>query len=351
MYQDSEEFNQLVQIYTQGEVEEPIGLYLGAGINLPAGDNKTYFDTYTWEGLLRAIYQRNMIQYSRSFEKLKSRYQKDWPKLAEALIRNMGVEKLVHELDLIFYHCLPREDEDGRLSKRMLDQAPTLHAAICFTAAIHEQTENSWTFKRNHKIHTIITPNYDFFFGAGWTRYQTFDNYWKVNTPFRSEDSDDPTPRQRTINYIHGYLPYRLSYRKELVLTKSSYDNAYKTGGFARRILEEAIARCHLIFIGTSFDDQHVNSILSDAMKNRASKSHFSIEKSPNAENIRDRRKMGINVIPVNDFSEISCLLEELYSKGLDSSNCEKFGLSNQEYWKRLWLGPEKQPAASLPAR
>ena len=336
MFRNIDGFKQLVDIYVAADADHPIGLYLGAGINLPTGKAiKPFFDTYSWLELLHAIYNRNISQYDISFERLKRKYSNNWPGLAEALVGEMSVEKLIDEIDLLFYHGLPREDKYGRLSKRMLDQAPTLHAAICFTARIKEK----WTFEPNPKIQTVITPNYDFFFGAGWTRYQTFSNHWKVMTPF-SEDEPDPT--QRPINYIHGYIPYKLNRKKEIVLSREGYKNAYRKNGFARKVLEEAVQQCNLIFIGSSFGDEPVNQILEQAKKKGNGKQHFVIDKSPNPEKLVMFERMGITPIIVDDYTEIATVLEELYYAGLEKNGWEKFGLKNAAYWERLKTGPEK---------
>lgn len=341
MFQDTDGFQELISIYARDKSANSIGLYLGAGVNLPTRQVKEpYYDTYSWGDLLRAVYNRNMIQYRESFEKLKNRYRDDWPGLAEALVGKMSVEKLVDEIDLLFYHCLPRGDKYGRLSKRMLDQAPTLHAAICFTARIKNNIEDKWTFERNPKICTVITPNYDFFFGAGWTRYQTFSDHWKVMTPFSEEK---PKPTQRIISYIHGYIPYRLSYRKELVLTRESYENAYnKKDGFARKAFEKAVGKYNLIFIGTSFSDPPINQILKGAKKKKRRTRHFVIERSPDPDKLALFEELGIIPIIVDDYAEIAAVLEKLYCAGLEQSGWERFGLTNVAYWERLKVGPEK---------
>lgn len=336
MFKTTDEFKQLVDIYTVADADHPIGLYLGAGINLPTEKViKPFFDTYSWLELLRAIYNRNMFQYNISFERLKRKYSNNWPGLAEALVGEMSVEKLVDEIDLLFYHGLPRKDKYGRLSKRMLDQAPTLHAAICFTTRIKEK----WTFEPNPKIRTIITPNYDFFFGAGWTRYQTFPDHWKVMTPF---SQGDPNSTQRTINYIHGYVPYKLNRKKEIVLTGESYKSAYKKGGFARRVFEQAVQECNMLFLGTSFGDKPVNQILERAKNQGNGKQHFVIDKFPNPEKLAMFEKMGVTPIIVDDYAEIATVLKELYYAGIEKSGWEKFGLANDAYWSRLKAGPEK---------
>ena len=336
MFRNNDGFKQLVEIYTADSTDHPIGLYLGAGINLPTSDvTSPHFDTYSWLGLLRAIYNRNMTQSNISLERLKRKFSNNWPRLAKAVVGGMSVEKLVDEIDLLFYHGLPRKDTYGRLSKRMLDQAPTLHAAICFTARIKEK----WTFEPNPKLRTVITPNYDFFFGAGWTRYQTFHEHWKLMTPF---SQGEPAPMQRTINYIHGYLPYKLDCRKELVLTHESYKSAYSKNGFARKVLEGAARECHLIFIGTSFGDGPVNRILRTAKKENGRKQHFVIDKLPPPEKLVWFEELGITPIIVEDFADIAVMLEELYFAGLEKNGWKKFGLTNAAYWERLKGGPEK---------
>ena len=336
MFQDTDGFKQLVDTYSAASADRSIGLYLGAGVNLPTRDVvKQNFDTYSWLELLRAIYNRHMTQDSISFEMLKNKYLQNWPEMAEALVGGMSVEKLVDEIDLLLYHSLPRKDQYGRLSKRMLDQAPTLQAAICFTARIKKK----WTFEPNPKIQTVITPNYDFFFGAGWTRYQTFHEHWKVMTPFSQEN---PDKGQRTINYIHGYLPYKLNRKKDLVLTRESYKSAYRKDGFARRVLENTIQECHLIFIGTSFGDRPVIEILANAKKKCIGKQHFVIDISPDPEKLALYRELGITPVLVDKFADVAIVLKELYLAGIEKSSWEKFGLTGADYWDRLKLGPEK---------
>lgn len=208
---DTAAFLQLKRAYKRAEPDS-FGLYLGAGVNLLPPEwedtHKKRYETYTWKQLLKALYEKNRERLTESFADLWDRYRDDWPGLASELVGPLGVEALVDQIDDIIHDDIPRKDSYGRLSKRLLDQAPTLRAAICFSARIRERTKTSWTFERNSKIGTVVTFNYDFFFGAGWTRYQAFKKHWKVQTPF---SEDEPDPEQRTINYIHGYVPYRFS--------------------------------------------------------------------------------------------------------------------------------------------
>jgi hypothetical protein len=158
-------------------------------------------------------------------------------------------------------------------------------------------------------------------------------------TPF---SEGEPGPTQRAINYIHGYIPYKLNRREELVLTRESYKSAYRKNGFARKVLENAVQECNLIFIGTSFGDKPVNQILKDAKKKSHRKQHFVIEKSPDNEKLASFEELGVIPIIVEDFAEIATVLEALYYAGLEKSGWEKFGLSNADYWERLKVGPEK---------
>ncbi len=256
--------------------------------------------------------------------------------MAEALVGSLDVRKLVEQIDKIVHNDIPRGDKDGRLSKRFLQQAPTLHAAICFSAQIRERTQTSWAFERNPKIGIVITPSYDFFFGAGWTGYQGFKRQWKVQTPFSQEE---PNQRQRTINYIHGYIPYRFSKKKDLVLTRASYNGAYAPKGFARRTLDEAVGKYSLIFIGTSFSDPPLCEMLQQ-WQIRTEGRHFAVVKPVMVELVK---KLGVCPIEVSDYEQIEQVLENVYCDALDIETCRRVGFEDrQAYWERLKLGPVK---------
>lgn len=338
MSDDFEGREQLENAY-QRAAPDSFGLYLGAGVNLhPEGKDtpKKHFNTYCWRQLLEALYKKNKERLTDSFADLWDRYKNDWLGLASELVGPLGVETFVEQMDDIIHDDIPRKDSYGRLSKRLLDQAPTLRAAICFSAKIRQRTETSWTFERNPKIGTVITFNYDFFFGAGWTRYQAFDKYWKVQTPF---SEGKPDPEQRTINYIHGYVPYKFSKKKDLVLTQASYDDAYAPDGFASRTLREAINGYNLIFLGTSLSDKPLCKMLK---KYRGKRQHFAIVKS-DTEAVERVNQLGICPVVVRSYSEIAVVLEEIYCAALDTAECQRVGLANPKfYWKRLGAGPVK---------
>jgi len=322
----------------QRAAPDSLGLFLGAGVNLhPEGKQAPQrFKTYCWPQLLAALYEKNKGRLAEPFADLWDRYQDDWLGLASALVGPLGVEAFVEQMDTIIHDDIPRKDKYGRLSKRLLDQAPTLRAALCFSAQIRHQTETSWTFERHPKIGMVITSNYDFFFGAGWTRYQAFKEYWKVQTPFSEEE---PGAEQRTINYIHGYVPYKFSKKKDLVLTRESYEAAYAPGGFAARMLQEAITRYSLIFLGVSFTDEPLRHMLE---KYRGQRQHFAIVKL-GSEAAERAQQLGICAVGVGSYSHIATLLEETYCAALDTAECQRVGLAGPKaYWERLMAGPVK---------
>jgi hypothetical protein len=224
-----------------------------------------------------------------------------------------------------------------------LDQAPTLHAVICFATEIKDRTKTSWTFKPNKKIKTVITPNYDFFFGAGLTRYQAFKKYWKVQTPFSQHDTNS---QKVTIDYIHGYIPYKLERKEELVLAAEMYKKHYASNGFARLTTIKAITNYDLIFVGTSFTDEPLCNLLEEFKEKRR---HFAIVKAGTT--AADKaRQLSLCTIEVDNFSQIASVLKEIYCSALEPQTCKNAGFDNtEEYWQRLEKGPVKSGTKILP--
>jgi hypothetical protein len=276
VFEQSEGYARLREVYQTAE-DNSFGLFLGAGVNLPAGRIKTHYTAYTWIELLEALYIRNRGCFADSFAALRAQHGNDWPRLAQTLIQEISdvrgldekrtVKHLIEQLDQIIYSDIPRGDTYRRLAKSFLDQAPTLHAAICFSARILSRNRKSWTFGRNCKIGAVLTINYDFFFGAGWTRYQTFDEHWKVQTPFSQRALIE---KQKPIYYIHGYLPYEPGKPRKIVLRQAEYDEFYGAGKFTRVTLERAAQEYNLIFLGTLFADKEIGDILRGAQNTTA---------------------------------------------------------------------------------
>jgi len=312
-------------------VPDSFALFLGAGVNKPAGDVPVTYDTYTWPELLDEIYKENYRQYDKSFDQLCAEYEDNWPRLAEVLVGSMDEEIIVSQLDKIIYRCLPRGDTDSRLSKKMLDQAPSLQAAICFSTQIKERKTKSWTFKRNPRIGAVVTTNYDFFFGAGWTRYQAFKKQWKVHTP----SSTKQPPDHGVIYHLHGYIPYNLKDKRELVLTDTSYRKYYEPGEFALQKLEEVLRKYRLIFLGFSFQDRLVCDLLRETdTRNK----HFAFIEAENAPLVSE---LGICPVIFDDYAEIAKMLEDVYCGTISQGTLRDYGFHEaHEYWDRLKKGP-----------
>ncbi|HVO69365.1 MAG TPA: SIR2 family protein [Aggregatilineaceae bacterium] len=325
----------LKRVYHQDTPDNSFGLYLGAGVNLPTESiHEPTYRTYGWEGLIKALYEKNMDRLTVSFSELWNKYRRDWPCLSREVCGSLPVERFVDQLDEIIYDAMPRGDKYARLSKKLLHQAPTLHAALCFSTKIRQRTPKSWTFERNAKIATVITPNYDYFFGAGWTRYEAFADQWKVTT-FLSDRALACVPG--TINYIHGYLPYSRSQKQEIVLTDVAYKAAYNRG-FAQRALHKGLNEYTLIFLGTSFTDVPLCKML---RKVKGQRQHFAVVTGDMAQRCED---LGVVPVIVPSFEDIATVLEEVYCAALDPVECQRVGLPGPHaYWERLWQGKDRQ--------
>ncbi|KPL24632.1 MAG: hypothetical protein AMJ75_03250 [Phycisphaerae bacterium SM1_79] len=336
------------------------GLYLGAGVNLLPPESKNrhrkYFEVHTWRGLLKALYEANEHHPKTTFEQLVNEHQpdNDWPGLAQDVCNKMTDDEIAEALDRIIYTCIPRSNQDAQLSKRFLDQAPTLHAAICFSTRIKRRTQSGkWTFQRNPKLGIVITPNYDFFFGAGWTCYQAFSFQWCHRTPYRLRTPKYPD-KQGLLNYIHGYLPYRKTRKEKIVLTKKSYKDAYvslgarghrwttyeqacKEGKFADYTLWKGINEHQMIFIGTSFIDKPLCEMLD---RYREKQKHFAIVKASDHDLINHVRQLGVYPVMVKKHSQVKDLLQQVYCVALRDKDWNEADLDGpKHYWQRLWLG------------
>lgn len=331
MFRDTDEFKQLIETYSADAADNSYGFFLGAGVNKPAGDVPVTYDTYTWPELLEELYKENYRGYDKLFDQMYVEHGDDWPGLAEALVGSLDEEIIVSQLDKIIYRCLPRGDTDSRLSKKMLDQAPSLQAAICFSTQIKERKPKSWTFKRNPRIGAVVTTNYDFFFGAGWTRYQAFKRQWKVHTA----TSENPLPEHGVIYHLHGYIPYNLKDKRELVLTTTSYRKYYASGKFARQKLEEVLKKYRLIFLGFSFQDPLVCDLLRQTETHNR---HFAFIEVENAQLVSD---LGICPVIFDEYADIPKMLEALYCETLSQETLHGYGFREpHEYWDRLKKGP-----------
>ena len=322
---------QLIDVYCSAQPDS-MALFLGAGVNLPVEEQAWRYPTYTWTELLRALYEHHAQRFDQPFADLLAQHGGNWPALAETLVGVIGAAELAATMDAVLYNDIPRGDQYGRLSKRLLRQAPSLHAAICFSAQIRSRTHSSWTFGRNPRVGMIMTTNYDFFFGAGWTRYQAFKEHWKVQTPFSTSQINN---NQRLIVYLHGYLPYTPGQKRPIVLRQTEYDSFYAPGGFADQMLARAISQYHLIFVGLSFTDPPLRELL---LNTRDRPQHFAIAK----ENLAgDVERLGVTPVVVEHYADVARVLREVYISVLNSDTCRSVEINEPiDYWQRLKIGP-----------
>lgn len=338
------EFNgklqQLIDRYLQAE-DESFALFLGAGVNLPCGDVRVRYKTYTWGPLLRALFEQNQRRLKLTFTELSEQHKNNWIPIADYLFEHLGEDELIEKIDQLFYSNIPRGDTlYRRLSKKFWDQAPTLQASVAFCSEIKPmtETETSWRFKRNRKVGKVVTTNYDYFFGAGWTRYEGFPEQWKVRTPFSSYSLKEG---QAPIEYIHGYLPYirkkdKKSETKGLVLSQGSYDKYYQEGKFAEKSLRDAISNYSLIFIGISLTDPPLIKMLKE-IPHQERPPHFAIVPEGDVDNASE---LGVNLVEFTKYTQIKDYLETVYCSGITPEVCEHYGFETPEqYWSRLLLG------------
>ncbi|MBI5032480.1 MAG: SIR2 family protein [Chloroflexi bacterium] len=335
MIQETEGLIRLRQAYQDCKPDQ-FGLFLGAGINLPCGNVRSLFSTYTWTELLQELYALNRNHQTQSFNALRQKHGNDWLRFAEDIVGNLPTAQWVAQLDEIFYGGIPRSDKNyKRLSQEFLGQAPTLQAALCFSAEIRERKSNSCTFRRNSKVGIVMTTNYDFFFGAGWTRYQSFDSHWKVHTP----TSDPPRKHQRPIVYLHGYLPYQKRKKQALVLRHTEYENAYRPEGFAAQQLHQAVSRYMLLFVGVSFADPPLRQALTGTW-HRGAPRHFAIVPRNLA---ADVETLGVCAVPIDDYAEVAEVLKDVYVRALKPKENKKHAFQDRaQYWEQLALGPKR---------
>jgi hypothetical protein len=334
---------QLIDRYLQAN-DGSIALFLGAGVNLPCGDVRVRYKTYTWGPLLRALFEKNQHRLVLTFRDLSEQHKNNWIAVADYLYEHLGKDELIEQIDQLFYSTIPRRDTlYRRLSKKFWDQAPTLQAVVGFCTELKPmtETETSWRFKRNRKIGKVISTNYDYFFGAGWTRYEGFPEQWKVRTPFSSYDLKEG---QAPIDYIHGYLPYirerdKKSETKGLVLSQGSYDEYYQDGEFAANELHDAVSNYSLIFVGMSLSDPPLVKMLTEIPYEQRPP-HFALVKRGQVKNALD---LGINLIEFDDYTHIKEILKTVYCSGITSEICEHYGFDHPEqYWDRLLKGKSK---------
>jgi hypothetical protein len=137
------------------------------------------------------------------------------------------------------------------------------------------------------------------------------------------------------IYHLHGYLPYEAGKKKEIVLSKTSYENFYRPGEFAYDSLTWALEHYNMIFVGFSFQDEKVCELLAGTSNNRQRFAFMPRGKTTVAKNL------GLQPVVFDRYADIPGMLETIYCSALKQDELSKFGFSDPcQYWERLKKGP-----------
>jgi hypothetical protein len=316
--------NQLCQTYQK---ERKICLFTGAGVSFTGAK---YYQTPGWWDLLIEIYgviypELTGLSIISSFKKLQKKYSHPW-RMASFLEKEAGRQRFTKILCQLLYNRITKKDlklrpigadEDKRLPISYLHHAATLNAVIAFSSSIRAIRTHA-CFVKNTKVHAVLTLNYDSFLEAGATQ--------KYNAGcFKPRVSKEP-PRKRwqlPVYHIHAYIPYGgQKPATELVLTKKSYQEAYKNGGRAREIIDEHLIKFSTLFIGISFDDELLLQRLEVLAKQDAAKNHFALIKQGMPNKLLKRLE-STKILPIlySCHEQLPTILGHIYKLGLSPHN------------------------------
>ena len=218
------------------------------------------------------------------------------------------------------------ESEYLKLLHKMLYSSHKPNANTDLLSAI----ANVSTPRRHHMgVKSIITYNFDNLLE------QQFGNL-AHNVVYREQD--EPSNSDLNIYHVHGYLPKELndSYdsSSEIVFSEEDYHRIYRDSFCWSNIAQlNAFKSSTCLFIGCSLTDPNLRRLLDVAVKNKDNAKHFAFMKNKTFaadscnddlikiysdidRNVRNNyfQSIGINVIWVNDYSEIPTILNSLVS-------------------------------------
>lgn len=321
------------------------GLFIGAGVNLPVERNiEQRFPALSWEGLLRSIHEASPNSETETFEAIRARCNGAWVPIAGEILGQHSEEDVAQLIDDLLYAGHTRGDKYRRLSRHFLQQAPVLHAAIAFTATVKAFSERGPTFKRNPRVGRVLTTNYDFFFGAGWTRYETFKAHWQIRTQLTPADTQPSS--KGCLDYLHGYLPYAAKNREGrspgLVLKPTAYERYYADEGRSRLMLREALETTRMLMLGLSLDDAYLLDELAAQDSSHRGR-HFIVTHKESQSTIRAANAVGVQPVVVESYADIPPLLELIYARGLARDGQSASGVVNaQQHWRHLMDGKSR---------
>ncbi len=218
------------------------------------------------------------------------------------------------------------ESEYLKLLHKMLYSSHKPNANTDLLSAI----ANVSTPRRHHMgVKSIITYNFDNLLEQQFGKLAH-------NVVYREQD--EPSNSDLNIYHVHGYLPKELndSYdsSSEIVFSEEDYHRIYRDSFCWSNIAQlNAFKSSTCLFIGCSLTDPNLRRLLDVAVKNTDNAKHFAFMKNKTFaadscnddlikiysdidRNVRNNyfQSIGINVIWVNDYSEIPAILNSLVS-------------------------------------
>lgn len=172
-------------------------------------------------------------------------------------------------------------------------------------------------------LNSIITFNFD-----GLIE----ENLEKNNVKYRAIDNEGirNTADELPIYHVHGYLPRagKISPNKNIVFSEDSYHTQFiEPFSWSNLIQLNKLSQNTCLFIGLSLTDPNLRRLLDVANRKDPTDNlnHYIIKKTPNLDNNiekndellmfleeQDANELGLNVIWVKDFNEISELIRKL---------------------------------------
>lgn len=172
-------------------------------------------------------------------------------------------------------------------------------------------------------LNSIITFNFDNLIE---------ENLDKNNIKHKAVDNEGirNAAGELPIYHVHGYLPRKgkISSKKEIVFSEDSYHTQFiEPFSWSNLIQLNKLSQNTCLFIGLSLTDPNLRRLLDVANRKDPTNNlnHFIIKKKPNLDNNsnkldelmifleeQDANELGLNVIWVDSFEEISNLIKEL---------------------------------------
>jgi len=172
-------------------------------------------------------------------------------------------------------------------------------------------------------LNSIITFNFDALIE---------ENLEKHNIKYKAIDNEGnrSTPEELPIYHVHGYLPRsgKIASTKNIVFSEDSYHTQFiEPFSWSNLIQLNKLNQNTCLFIGLSLTDPNLRRLLDVANRKDPNNNlnHFIIKKTPsldsNNEKVdelmmfleeQDANELGLNVIWVNEFDEVSTLVKKL---------------------------------------